>query len=70
MHITNETFIVQLAVGQLTAYLKNTFPALAAEPQAPKADAKPADDGPTFTGRLVYSIKGIEDLFNVSHKKA
>ena len=30
----------------------------------------PADEGPTFTGRVVYGIKGIEDLFSISHRKA
>lgn len=28
------------------------------------------EDGPTFKGRIVYGVIGIERFFNVSHKTA
>jgi len=64
------TFVVQLTVGQLIDLLKKTFPALTAEKQTPQPATEPQGDEPTFSGRLVYGVCGIERLFNVSHKTA
>ncbi|MBR1433838.1 MAG: DUF3853 family protein, partial [Bacteroidales bacterium] len=70
----NSQMLVQLTVSELIEYLKTEFPMLtkpvvekAPEP-APEPEKK--KDGPTFTGRLLYGIKGIEDHFDVCHKTA
>lgn len=67
----NDTFLVQLTVEDLLEILKKNFPVLAQKPE-PKEEPKPKkeEEGPTFTGRLVYGVVGIERLFNVSHKTA
>ena len=63
----NDTFIVQLTVGELIEILKEAFPML--EQNLVQNDKKPVNDQP-FSGRLVYGIRGIQELFNVSHKTA
>ena len=69
-HVQEDTFIVQLTMGQLLDTLRKEFPVLdkPAEKEAPVEE--PPKDGPTFMGRLLYGIAGIEDFFNVSHKTA
>lgn len=69
-----DAFIVQLTVEQLMEILKKEFPILA-KPVVEKAsepvpEPEKKKDGPTFTGRLLYGIKGIEDHFDVCHKTA
>lgn len=63
----NDTFIVQLTVGELIEILKEAFPILEQNPTL--VDKKPEIVHP-FNGRLVYGIRGIESLFNISHKTA
>ena len=70
MYIDEDTFVVQLTVGQLISLLKKEFPALTATPKNADADTLADGDGPTFTGRLVYGLRGIRSLFNVAHKTA
>ena len=70
MYIDEDTFVVQLTVGQLVSYLKKSFRMLAEEPKADKAEPEVQVDGPTFAGRLAYGIVGIERVFGVSHKTA
>lgn len=72
---TDNTFVVQLTVGQLTEILKNKFPILSqtipnSEVMKEIPKGKPEKDGPTFSGRILYGIAGIEDFFGVSHKTA
>lgn len=68
MRAEKDTFIVQLTVGELLEILKDNFPMLATN--SPSTDANKQSDGPTFNGRLVYGLRGIRELFNVSHKTA
>lgn len=70
MYIDEDTFVVQLTVGQLVSCLKKSFPMLMEKPKAEKAEAEVQGDGPTFAGRLAYVIIGIERVFGVSHKTA
>ena len=35
-----------------------------------KTEEQPKEDGPTFSGRIVYGIVGIERFFGVCHKTA
>ena len=63
-----DTYLVHLTVGDLIEILKDKFPALTS-PDKGTIDPQSSDE-PTFTGRLVYGIKGIEDIFHVSHKTA
>ena len=69
-----DAFIVQLTVEQLISILKEEFPILAKPVVEKSAEQVPEPgkqkDGPTFTGRLLYGIKGIEDHFDVCHKTA
>lgn len=67
MRKDNDTFIVQLTVGELIDILKEAFPIL--EQNLVQADKKLENIHP-FNGRLVYGIRGIQELFNVSHKTA
>lgn len=57
--ITNSTPISQMTAGQLAAFLKEHAAAAGSEAQAP-AQAP----------RLVYGLKGIMDLFQVSNMTA
>lgn len=57
--ITDNTPISELTTGQLRAFLK--------EQAAPTTEAKPA---PAPAPRLVYGLKGIMDLFQVSNMTA
>ena len=67
MRKDNDTFIVQLTVGELIEILKEAFPILEQNPTL--VEKKPDNDLP-FNGRLVYGLRGIQELFNVSHKTA
>ena len=67
MRKDKDTFIVQLTVGELIEILKEAFPILKQNPT--KFDKEPVNCQP-FSGRLVYGLTGIQDLFNVSHKTA
>lgn len=68
MRTDNDTYLVHLTVGDLIEIIKEKFPALTSPD---KGTTDPQTSGePTFTGRLVYGIKGIEDIFHVSHKTA
>ena len=60
-----DTFIVQLTVGELIEIIREAFPVL----QNPEEEASQVD-GPNYSGRLVYGLRGIQDLFHVSHKTA
>ena len=72
MKANSETMLVQLKVKDLVEILKKEFPMLVEK--EPKSDEIPEKqspkEGPTFTGRLLYGIHGIETFFNVSHKTA
>ena len=67
-----DTFVVQLTVGELIEILKENFPILSSSQVTSPIPAKDnsRSDGSTFSGRLVYGLRGIQELFNVSHKKA
>lgn len=67
MRKDKDTFIVQLTVGELIEILKEAFPIL--EQNSINKEGA-ATDGPTFSGRLEYGLRGIRSLFNVSHKTA
>ncbi len=68
MRKDNDTFIVQLTVGELIEILKEAFPMLATNSTSLGTDKQ--SDEPSFNGRLVYGLRGIQGLFNVSHKTA
>ena len=72
MKANSETMLVQLKVKDLVEILKKEFPMLVEkDPKAAEnPDKQPSEEGPTFTGRLLYGIYGIESFFNVSHKTA
>lgn len=67
MRKDNDTFIVQLTVGELIEILKEAFPIL--EQNLVQTNKKQVNDQP-FSGRLVYGLRGIRELFNISHKTA
>ena len=68
----NDRMLVQLTVSDLVGILKKEFPKLVDEEtkSVEKAEEQSPKEGPTFTGRLLYGIHGIESFFNVSHKTA
>lgn len=68
MQRDNDTFIVQLTVGELIEILKERFPALAEASKS--AENSQPFEGPSYSGRLVYGIRGIEKLFGISHRTA
>ena len=61
-----DTFVVQLTVDELIEILKESFPILSSRID----DNNNTSNRPTFSGRLVYGLRGIRELFNVSHKTA
>ena len=63
-----DTYLVHLTIGDLIEILKEEFPILTKS--SASTDGSSPSDEPSFTGRLVYGIVGIENLFNVSHKTA
>ena len=70
-----DTYLVQLTVEELIEILKDKFPILTSDPA--KLQPRPLEnpdpektEGPTFSGRVLYGIKGIEDYFHVAHKTA
>ena len=67
MRKDSDTFLVQLTVGELMEILKEVFPILE---QSPTQVEKKPENGQPFSGRLVYGLRGIRELFNVSHKTA
>ena len=67
MRKNRDTFIVQLTVGELIEILKENFPFL---DNTSIQKGNGGSDGPTFSGRLVYGLRGIRELFNISHKTA
>ena len=64
--------LVQLTVSDLVGILKKEFPMLVGEDSKSeqKNERQSPIEAPTFTGRLLYGIHGIETFFNVSHKTA
>ena len=67
----SEIMLVQMTLDELLEAMKERFPVLGTQPVEP--EPKPEEekkDGPTFQGRLLYGIKGIEDFFRVSHRTA
>lgn len=62
-----KTYILHLTVEEFIDVLKENIPAMGAA--APSAESQ-EEDGPTFKGRIVYGVIGIERFFNVSHKTA
>ena len=68
MRKDNETYLVHLTIEDLIDLLKENFPILTQSNQQPES-VKEVEE-PSFTGRLVYGIVGIERLFGVSHKTA
>ena len=68
-------FVVQLTVEQLKGVIKECLAELKPVQAGPrlkeKEEEKPSGkEGPTFMGRLLYGIAGIESFFGVSHKTA
>jgi len=61
------TFVVHLTVEELIDILKENFPILSSNSK--ETGNCNLNDGP-FSGRLVYGFRGIQEWFNVSHKKA
>ena len=72
MNRNNNTMLVQLTVSDLLEILKKEFPVLVTKDAnfGKEPEEKSVKDGPTFTGRLLYGVKGIESFFNVSHRTA
>lgn len=62
-----KTYILHLTVEEFIDVLKDN---LSMVPAAQQAEAAPSHDGPTFTGRIIYGVNGIERFFNISHKTA
>ena len=54
---TNETFIATMTVGDLKELIKDL-------------NAETKEKPKRSTGRLVYGLRGIRNLFNCSHKTA
>ena len=63
-----KTYILHLTVEEFIEALKENIPQLGAASK--NTEENPQEEGPTFTGRLVYGIKGIADLFDVCNKTA
>ena len=64
-----KTYILHLTVEEFIEVLKDNLPQTQATPQS-DPDLDPPQDGPTFTGRIIYGVNGIERFFNISHKTA
>lgn len=67
MKTNPKTYILHLTVEEFIEVLKDHLPQ---EQNAATATPALATDGPTFTGRIIYGVNGIERFFNVSHKTA
>ena len=65
-----KSYILHLTVEEFIEVLKENLPALEVQAQPQPAAAAETKEGPTFTGRLVYGINGIADLFDVCNKTA
>lgn len=72
MKPTDETFVVQLTVGQLVDTLKAEFPILTLDKAAllPPPKEEKEEEDTSFMGRKLYGLVGIERFFGVSHKTA
>ena len=62
-----KTYILHLTVEEFIEVLKDNLPQTQAAPQS-DPDLDQPQDGPTFTGRIIYGVNGIERFFNISHK--
>ena len=63
----SKTYILHLTVEEFVEVLKDNIPQLGT---ATPATETQEEDGPTFKGRIIYGVIGIERFFNVSHKTA
>ena len=62
-----KTYILHLTVEEFIDVLKDNIPQLGA---AAASAENQEEAGPTFKGRIVYGVIGIERFFNVSPKTA
>lgn len=60
-----KTYILHLTVEEFIEALKENIPQLGAAAQAAEENK---EDGPTFTGRVCYSLNETARFFQVSHK--
>lgn len=70
MHTDPKTYILHLTVEEFIEVLKDNIPQLESATPAGAANQPAQSEGPTFTGRIIYGIIGIERFFGVSHKTA
>ena len=59
--------IFNLSWEELVSGLREAFPLLGA-PATPAGGDSGTPDGPTFKGRVLYSLPEAEEAFHVSHK--
>lgn len=67
MNTSPDTLVLHLTVKELVEVIQTNINLPAPTPEAPQ---NPVTDGPSFTGRIIYGINGIERFFDVSHKTA
>ena len=70
MNTDPKSYILHLTVEEFLNLLRETFPVLNPETTPEPVEEQPKEDGPTFSGRIVYGIVGIERFFGVCHKTA
>lgn len=56
-------FIFNYTVGEFIDLLRELFPQL-------NTTTTQKEDGPTFTGRILYNGRDVENFFHISHKTA
>lgn len=59
-----DDFIFNMKLGDFIDLLRDQFPMLSVKPKTDE------DEGPTFSGRLLFSPKEVESFFRISHKCA
>ena len=64
-NIDPSKFIFNLSIADFIEVMKYYFPSLANERPL---DAASIEDGPTFTGRLIYGVTDICKFFKISRK--
>lgn len=63
-----KTYILHLTVEEFIQVIQDNI--RLPQTTATAVPATPPVEGPTFTGRILYGVVGIERFFSISHKTA
>ena len=65
-----KSYILHLTVEEFIEVLKDNLHTDTPATTSVQGSPTTPSDGPTFSGRILYGVAGIEKFFNVSHKTA